>query len=112
MLCFALGEHVINKFIGIDYRQPKEWFLYFKLWEAAVDWAASMQAKSIQSGQTGYSSKIELGHELVSLINYCAHANPVIHWIYAKVAKTINWDTLDEDLKLYLAAYPDQKPKI
>ncbi|MFM2434165.1 MAG: hypothetical protein RL063_144, partial [Pseudomonadota bacterium] len=52
MLCFALGDQVINKFIGIDYQQPKEWFLYFKLWEAAVDWAAGIGAKSIQSGQT------------------------------------------------------------
>jgi len=112
MLCFTLGEHVINKFIGIDYKMPKEWFLYFKLWEAAVDWTASQQAKSIQSGQTGYSPKIELGHTLVPLTNYCAHKNAFIQWIYAKVAKSINWDTLDKDLATYLQAYPDEKPKI
>jgi hypothetical protein len=112
MLCFALGEHVINKFIGIDYQKPKEWFLYFRLWEAAVDWSASIKAKSIQSGQTGYSAKIELGNQLVPFINYCAHENPIIHWVYAKVAKTINWDTLDEDLAIYLQAYPDEKPKL
>jgi hypothetical protein len=112
MLCFALGEHVINKFIGIDYTKPKEWFLYFRLWEAAVDWSASINAKSIQSGQTGYSAKIELGNQLVPFTNYCAHKNPIIHWVYAKVAKTINWDTLDEDLAIYLKAYPDEKPKL
>ena len=112
MLCFALGDQVINKFIGIDYQQPKEWFLYFKLWEAAVDWAAGIGAKSIQSGQTGYAPKIELGNQLVPLTNYCAHLNPVINWIYAKVAKTINWDTLDADLAIYLKAYPDEKPTL
>ena len=111
MLCFALGDHVINKFIGIDYQKPKEWFLYFRLWEAAIDWTASQKATSIQSGQTGYSPKIELGHDLVPLTNYCAHQNPIIHWIYAKVAKTINWDTLDADLAIYLEAYPEEKPK-
>jgi len=111
MLCFALGDHMINKFIGIDYQQPKEWFLYFKLWESAVDWAAGIGAKSIQSGQTGYAPKIELGNQLVPLTNYCAHINPVINWIYAQVAKTINWDTLDADLAVYLKAYPDEKPK-
>jgi len=111
MLCFAIGDHVINKFIGIDYTKPKEWFLYFRLWEAAVDWSASIKAKAIQSGQTGYSAKIELGNQLVSFTNYCAHKNPVIHWVYAKVAKTINWDTLDEDLAIYLQAYPDEKPR-
>lgn len=112
MLCFLLGKHVINKFIGIDYKKPKEWFLYFRLWEAAVDWSATQGASSIQSGQTGYSPKIELGHQLVPFTNYCAHKNPVIHWVYAKVAKTINWDTLDEDLAIYLEAYPESKPKI
>jgi predicted N-acyltransferase len=112
MLCFSLGDHMINKFIGIDYKKPKEWFLYFKLWEAAVDWAAKNGANAIQSGQTGYAPKIELGNQLVPLTNYCAHINPVINWIYAKVAKTINWDTLDADLAIYLKAYPDEKPKL
>lgn len=112
MLCFAMGDHVINKFIGINYTKPKDWFLYFRLWEAAVDWSASIKAKSIQSGQTGYSAKIELGNQLVPFTNYCAHKNPIIHWVYAKVAKTINWDTLDEDLAIYLQAYPDEKPKL
>jgi hypothetical protein len=112
MLCFALGKHVINKFIGIDYQKPKEWFLYFKLWDAAVDWSIIQGATSIQSGQTVYAPKIELGHALVPLTNYCAHQNPIIHWIYAKVAKTINWDTLDRDLALYLQAYPKHRPKV
>jgi hypothetical protein len=110
MLCFALGEQVINKFIGIDYRQPKEWFLYFRLWEAAVDWALGVGAGSIQSGQTGYAPKIELGHQLLPLTNYCAHRNRLIHWIYARVARTVNWETLDEDLAVYLEAYPEARP--
>jgi hypothetical protein len=112
MLCFALGKHVINKFIGIDYQKPKEWFLYFKLWDAVVDWSVTQGATSIQSGQTVYAPKIELGHELVPLTNYCAHQNPTIHWVYAKAAKTVNWDTLDGDLALYLQAYPEHRPKV
>ncbi|MHB8744469.1 MAG: hypothetical protein ACYC9L_15290, partial [Sulfuricaulis sp.] len=110
MLCFKLGDHVINKFIGIDYQKPKEWFLYFRLWAAAVDWSLAQGAKSIQSGQTGYAPKIEIGHELVPLTNYCAHSNPLIHWIYATVTKTVNWNTLDEDLAIYLKAYPHLRP--
>jgi hypothetical protein len=110
MLCFKLGEHVINKFIGIDYAQPKEWFLYFRLWEAAVDWAYSVNAKYIQSGQTGYAPKIELGNDMVALTNYCKHKNPFIHWIYSKVANTVNWDTLDEDLAIFVKAYPELQP--
>ncbi len=110
MLCFKLGDHVVNKFIGIDYSQPKEWFLYFKLWDAAVEWAYSVGATSIQSGQTGYSPKIELGNDMVALSNYCRHKNPMVNFIYKAVAKTINWDTLDPDLASYLKAYPELKP--
>ena len=111
MLCFKLGEHVINKFIGIDYSQPKEWFLYFKLWQAAVEWAYSVGATSIESGQTGYAPKIELGNDMLALTNYCKHKNPIVHWIYAKVAGTVNWETLDEDLAIFVKAYPELKPK-
>jgi len=111
MLCFKLGEHVINKFIGIDYSQPKEWFLYFRLWEAAVEWTYSVGARSIQSGQTGYAPKIELGNDMIALTNYCKHKNPLVHWIYAKVASTVNWNTLDGDLAIFVKAYPELQPK-
>lgn len=110
MLCFELGDHIINKFIGIDYSQPKEWFLYFKLWDAAVEWSYSVGATSIQSGQTGYAPKIELGNDIVALSNYCQHKNPIVNFIYKVVAKTINWDTLDPDLAIYVKAYPELRP--
>ena len=67
MLCFDLKEHVINKFIGIDYDAPRDWFIYFRLWIEAVNWAYKIGAKTIQSGQTAYPAKIETGHELIHL---------------------------------------------
>jgi hypothetical protein len=108
MLCFALDGRMINKFIGIDYARPKDWFLYFRLWEAAVDWALAQGFRSIQSGQTGYAPKIEIGHHLVPLTNYCRHRNPLVHRIYALVAKTIGWQTLDDDLARFLKAHPEE----
>lgn len=110
MMCFALGDVVINKFVGFDYSRPKEWFLYFRLWEAALDWCLSRGAKTLQSGQTCYAPKIEQGHALVPLFNYGHHANPVMHWIYSRVAGSIGWDTLDEDLARYLKAHPEEAP--
>jgi len=98
MLCFDLGKKIINKFVGFDYRRPREWLLYFRLWDAAVDWALSRGATSIQSGQTGYAPKLEIGHRPVPLYNYCAHRNPVVHRLAAAVAKHIDWSTLDDDL--------------
>jgi hypothetical protein len=109
MLCFAVGERLINKFIGIDYTRPKEWVLYFRLWDAAVDFALEQGLSSIQSGQTGYSAKIELGNELVPLTNYCRHRNKLTHAIYRKVATTIDWHTLDPDLAAHLKAHPEAR---
>jgi hypothetical protein len=110
MLCFVQGRHVINKFIGLDYERPREWSLYFRLWDATVEWAGGIGAIEIQSGQTGYRAKIEMGHTLVPLTNHCRHRNPLVHWIYAKVAATVSWHTLDPDLALYLKAHPLTAP--
>lgn len=111
MLCFAFRDRVINKFIGIDYRRPKEWYLYFRLWKAVLEWSYSHGARSIQSGQTGYAPKIELGHKLVPLTNYCAHRNPLVHRIYAAVARTVSWQTLEADLARHIAAHPEDMPE-
>lgn len=110
MLCFDLGGHVINKFIGIDYARPRDWMLYFRLWDAAVEFALAKGARSIQSGQTGYAPKIETGHRLVPLTNYCAHRNRVVHAIAARLARDISWATLDDALARHVAAHPDEDP--
>ena len=112
MLCFNLGEHVINKFIGMDYDAPQDWFLYFRLWIEVVNWSYKIGAKTIQSGQTAYPAKIETGHQLIPLTNFCKHRNTLMHSISKKVASLVNWDTLDQDLALYLKAYPEEKPNI
>ncbi|MDR3440112.1 GNAT family N-acetyltransferase [Telmatospirillum sp.] len=112
MLCFALDGRMINKFIGIDYQRPKEWLLYFRLWEAALDWALSQGFRSIQSGQTGYAPKIEMGHRLVPLTNYCRHRNPLVHRLYKTIARTIGWQTLDSDLARFLTAHPETAPTV
>jgi hypothetical protein len=107
MLCFDLGAKVINKFLGIDYGRPKEWLLYFRLWDAAVDWALARGAAVIQSGQTGYAPKIETGHRLVPLTNYCAHRNRAIHALGRLAARRIDWATLDDDLARFVRAHPE-----
>jgi hypothetical protein len=107
MLCLVSGDLVINKFIGFDYSRPKDWLLYFRLWDVVLDWSLARGAKGIQSGQTCYQPKIEQGHALIPLFNYGRHKNPLMHWIYTKVAKTITWRSLDADLALYLDAHPE-----
>jgi hypothetical protein len=107
MLCFEFAGQLINKFIGLDYRRPREWLLYFRLWDAAVDRALGIGATLIQSGQTGYGPKVDLGHRLLSLTNYVGHRNPIIHRLYAAVARGIDWTTLDPALATILSAHPE-----
>jgi hypothetical protein len=95
MLCLVSGDLVINKFIGIDYARPRDWALYFRLWDEAALWAMARGAKALQSGQTGYRPKVEMGHKLQPLFNYARHRNPLVHAVYALVGKQISWASLD-----------------
>jgi Acetyltransferase (GNAT) domain len=97
-LCFDMGKRLINMFIGMDYSRPKEWLLFFRLWEAAVDVALSRGFTAIVSGRSSYEVKIETGHKLVPLNNYCRHSNVLLHTIYRAVAQKVDWASLDEAL--------------
>jgi len=107
MLCFDMGERLINLFIGMDYTRPKEWMLFFRLWEAAVDVALSRGFTAIVSGRSSYEAKIETGHKLVPLNNYCRHSNILLHTIYRIVAQKIDWASLDQALARFLKAHPE-----
>ncbi len=106
-LCFRLGSVVIQKFIGLNYRMGRDWFLYFRLWESAIRWSVGHGATEFQCGQTGYSAKLELGYKLFPLTNFGYHFNPLINKICRSVATGISWNTLDEDLAIYLKAHPE-----
>jgi hypothetical protein len=107
MLLFDLGSRVINQFIGIDYALGEQRYLYFQLFAAAYDWAATTAATTIQSGQTGYRAKLDLGHTLVPLWNVCRHRNPLLNRLFAKVTRDVSWRTLDPDLAVWLEAHPE-----
>jgi uncharacterized protein len=106
MLAFLFPGWAINKFIGIDYSHGKESHLFFRLWEEFFHWAQKSGATVVQSGQTGYDAKLGLGHELVPLSNFAKHRNPIIHRVFALVAKSVSWSTLDADLRAFRSAHP------
>jgi len=105
MLCLRLGPRVINKFVGLDYASVDGAFVYFRLYEHAIDWASRAGASEFYSGQNGYSAKLDLGHALVPLTNYFAHLNPLWHRLLSQVARNITWSRLDTDLKAYVSAH-------
>jgi hypothetical protein len=105
MLCYRIGTRVFNKYMGFDYTVARDWYLYFRLWEAAVEWAAASGASELQSGQGVYTPKLDLGHALIPLTNYCIHLNPLVHRIFSAAARYISWSTLDDDLKIFVRAH-------
>jgi predicted N-acyltransferase len=108
MLCFRMGQRVINKFVGFNYSLGKEWYLYFRLWEQAVRWASAIGATAIQSGQTNYRIKFDLGHHLVPLRLYCRHRNRLTNAFFARCTRGVDLASLDNDLEVYLNARGDK----
>jgi hypothetical protein len=99
---------LINKHVGFDYSKPKSWMLYFRLWDAVVEWALANGFASIHSGQTAYRAKMEMGHKLIPLVNYVRHRNPLLHAIYHGIAGSLDWSKVDEGLAIFLKAHPDE----
>lgn len=108
-LCFLVGSRAIIKFIGLDYRYGGDWFLYYRLWEAEMEWAIRMGAQEIQTGQTCYAPKFDLGLNPLPLTNYCKHCSKAMNAILRWIARQITWSTLDEDLKAYVKAHPQAR---
>ena len=105
-LCFDMGKRLVNRYIGIDYQRPKEWMLYFRLWDAALDLALLRGLPAIWSGQLSYTTKLELGHRLVPLNNYCGHRNPFLHHLYRLLTQRVDWASLDDGLAQFLKSHP------
>ncbi|MBV9114133.1 MAG: GNAT family N-acetyltransferase [Hyphomicrobiales bacterium] len=98
MLVIMQGQRAINKFIGLDYGLGTKAYLYFRLWEEFIRFATQAGAEEVQSGQTAYRAKRDLGHALVPLNNFFRYRNPLIQLIALSFAKRISWSSLDEDL--------------
>jgi hypothetical protein len=109
MLVFHLGGRVINKFIGLDYGRGPKVYLYFRLFDAALDFACACNAKEIQSGQTGYRAKLDLGHRLVPLFNVFHHENPLVNAVFRTIGRRVTWQSLDDDLATFLKAHPGRQ---
>ncbi len=106
MLVFHLGDRVVNKFIGLDYRRGGNTFLYFRLFDAALDFAYAGGAAELQSGQTGYRAKLDLGHRPVPLFNIFRHQNPLVHAIFRAIGRRVTWRSLDPDLAAVASSPP------
>ncbi len=106
---FDRSPILVARHVGFDYTRPMSWLLYYRLWDALVDWALAKGFTSIYSGPTSYVAKIQTGHELIPLFNYLWHRNGIMHAIYRTVAQRLDWAGLDEDLAKFFKAHPEEE---
>ncbi len=106
---FDRSPMLVARHVGFDYSKPMSWLLYYRLWDALVDWALAKGFTSIYSGPTSYIAKIQTGHELIPLFNYLWHRNVIMHAIYRTVAQSLDWAGLDEDLAKFFTAHPKEE---
>ncbi len=112
MLLLRIGDRVINRFVGFDYSRGAHAYLPFRLFVAAYDWAAAIGAQTLHSGQTGYSAKLDLGHELVPLYNYCEHRSRLINAVLRWAARSTSWASLDPALADFVRAHPARDQRL
>ena len=72
-----------------------------------VDLASARGFLAEVSGRSSYEVKIEVGHKLIPLNNYCRHRNFFLHSIYRMLGQRVDWASLDEALACFLKAHPE-----
>ena len=65
-------------------------------------------ARELQSGQTGYRAKLDLGHGLVPLFNVFRHQHRLVHAVFGAIGRRVTWSSLDPELAAWLRAHPDR----
>lgn len=110
MLLLDLGSRIVNQFVGLDYDGGPRAYLHFRLFAAAYDHACGEGARVLQSGQTGYFGKLDLGHRLVPLWNVAEHRYGLVNAAMRAASRGVSWSNLDPQLAEYLRAHPEADP--
>ena len=98
-LLFLQPDRVIDKFIGIDYATPRDCDLYLLSWMENVRQALQLGIRRLQSGQTAYRRKLELGSRLLPCAVYFRHRSALLHLVLSMLSRWLAPDRRDPDLK-------------
>ena len=102
-LLFFERDRVIDKFIGIDYELARGYDIYVLSWMENVHEALRRSARCLQTGQTAYRRKIQLGSRLAPCVVYFRHRSAPVHAVLRVVARWLAFDRHDPELRDYLA---------
>ena len=107
MLLVNSHDSCVNVRMGMDYECAHDHHLYYMLLYKNIDYAIQRNMKKLYLSQTTYRPKLELGAQLISLMGFIKHRNPVLNKIYKflfnklfkKYEMLANSENPHEDLK-------------
>jgi predicted N-acyltransferase len=102
-LLFFNRDRVIDKFIGIDYELARDYDVYVLSWMENVREALSRKARYLQTGQTAYRRKIQLGSTLAPCVVYFRHQSQPTQALLRLLARWLAFDRNDPELRDYVA---------
>jgi predicted N-acyltransferase len=86
-LCFRHADRLIDKFIGMDYSNSRQYNIYFYSWYHNVQWCIQNGIRYYQVGQTDHDAKVHLGGKLVPLYFYAKHSNRLLNNLLRSAAR-------------------------
>jgi hypothetical protein len=92
-------DRVVDKFIGIDYALARAYDIYLISWMENVKEAMRRNARYLQTGQTAYRRKIQLGSRLTPCIVYFRHRSRAAHAVLRVLARWLAFDRHDPELR-------------
>ena len=92
-------DRVIDKFIGINYALARPRDLYLLSWMENVRHALQHGIRCLQTGQTAYRRKLELGSHLQPCVVYFRHRSAALHLLLSLFSRWLALDRNDPDLR-------------
>ncbi|MBN2040901.1 MAG: GNAT family N-acetyltransferase [Spirochaetes bacterium] len=77
-------------FLGLDYKYNNRLYIYNNSFYSAIKLAIAEGKKEIDLGMTSYTSKLEIGAELINAYMYIKHINPVLNPIITNIFGLMN----------------------
>lgn len=100
-LLFIQNDRIIDKFLGIDYAAARGMDIYAFSWMQNVGEALRRGVRYLQTGQTAYRRKLQLGSKLVPCVIRFRHRSRLVQCMLRILTRWIAFDALDPDLRAY-----------
>jgi Acetyltransferase (GNAT) domain len=99
LLCMVGKHEVVPKYVGMRYPDARELNLYFINCLMLFRFAFEQGIKRVRLGSTSYNVKLLLGANLEKSWIYFRHLNPVVNWVFHRLAPLMDYEKNDPELR-------------